>query len=493
MNDAQLLERLAMTDPYPADTEMPAAAWSPEVAFAEVEERIGAGLPDSRRPSPVLPRRGWLVAVAAFIVVLVAGGVLFATLGGREETQPVAPVTTTTPPPTTAAPSPPAPTTPSPATTGEALEPELQSLLADFERAYNRGDVDAVTALVAPDASLTPAASVDSGDAPVTVSVVEHLAAAVPFEETIRVGECSQLDAEITCQVTVADRFADALELEPWVQTWSIDIDADQIVRITASGESPARVAALSEFQQFVRERDPDAPPLLASDHQLDRTEAVRQTVATHLVEFGALRSGIPAETWTLVSGFYESLSDGDIAGAEALFAPGGRYFSTEWDDVMTTALSPSSDVVGSPEMAEYLRWWHGMLQMDLTPRSCTGDATTVTCTADADGILVLYLPGRTATGAIEFTLGPDGIEVVENRIITGSTASSEFHIRGFWRSWMPDNAPEAEALWPNGNGEIPHTADMARAIIEYYLPYLADHGVSVPPEYFDTTLLADF
>jgi hypothetical protein len=52
VNDAQLLGQLATTDPYPADTDLPASAWSPEVAFGEVEERIATGLPALRRPRP---------------------------------------------------------------------------------------------------------------------------------------------------------------------------------------------------------------------------------------------------------------------------------------------------------------------------------------------------------------------------------------------------------------------------------------------------------
>jgi ketosteroid isomerase-like protein len=490
MNDAQLLEQLALTDPYPADSDLPVSAWSPEVAFAEVEERIATGLPAIERPRPTRVRPGWLIAGVAFIVVLVVGGVLFTTWAGRSDTQPVAPVTTAPSPPTTVAPSP-STTGPPPSTTSAALPPQVQSLLADFERAYNRSDVDALAALIAPDAPLTPAASTDSDG--VALSLADRAATASLFEEVIRVGECGQFDSVIRCEVTVTDRFADTLDLEPWIQTWDIEIDADLITGITASGENPDRVSALAEFQQFVFERDPAAPPLLASDHQLNRTEAVNETVTTHLVEFGALRSGIPAETWATVSGFYEALSGGDIAATEALFAPGGEYFATEWADDLSDAIGPSgSQVMASAGLREYLTWWHRMLQMDLTPRSCSGNATTVTCTSESEGIVVLYLPGGRATGTIDFTLGPDGIEFVENRIRTGSTGLLGFDVRGFWRTWMPDNAPEVEALWPGGNGEPPYTAEMARAIIEHYPPYLAQQGGAVPAEYLDGTLLAD-
>ncbi len=491
MNDALLLGQLATTDPYPADTDLPASAWSHEVAFAEVEERIATGLPAVWRPRPRPARPAWVIAGAAFIVVLIVGGVLLATLGGRPQTGPVAPVTTALPPPTTATPQP-TTSAPPPSTTSAALPPQAESLLADFERAYNRSDVDALVALIAADASLTLAPLVDSDDAPLAVSLADQAATATLFEEALDLGQCGQLDSAIRCEVTVTDRFAETLELEPWVQTWDIELDADRVTRITASGESPARAAALAEFQQFVLEQDPAAPPLLAGTHQWNRSPAVSQTIAAHVVDFGALRSGIPAETWALVSGFYEALSSGDIAATEALFAPGGQYLTPADSDDLSSGIDGPTAGFGSPEFREFWTWRYGMLQMDLEPRSCSGNGTTVTCTSESQGILVLFIPGGTATGKIEFTLETDGIEVIENRIHTGATGDSVFDVRGFWRTWMPDNAPEVEALWAGGNGEPPYTAEMARAIIEHYPPYLAERGVSVPSQYLDGTLLAD-
>jgi len=481
MNDANILKRLSETDPHPASAETPASAWSPEVAFTQVEERIATELPASTRKVSTTTRPRWLVAGAALVAVLIVGGVLFATLGDRSETGPVAPVSAP-PPPTTAAPQPSAPP--------QGLPPEAQTLLANLELAYNSNDATALEQLVTPQASL----SIDSDDGPMSVLLADRATTASLFEESIRFGECTQLDVEIQCQVTISDRFSETLELEPWIQTWNIETNAGLIERVAVSGESPARAEAMDEFQQYVSEEDPAAPPLLAGTHEWNRTPAVSRTVATHVVGFGALRSGIPSEVWSLVSGLYSALSSGDIAAAEALFAPGGDYFSTETTDVLSAGIGTPPQVVGSPEMREYLTWWHGMLQMDLIPRDCTGNATSVTCTSDSRGIAVLYLPGGTATGTIEFTLGPDGIEFVEDRIRIGATGDSQFDIRGFWRTWMPENAPEEETLWPGGNGDPPggFTAEFARVLIELYPTYLAEQGLNVPPQYLDGSMLTD-
>ncbi|MCG8592455.1 MAG: hypothetical protein MJE66_24455, partial [Proteobacteria bacterium] len=243
MNDLQLLERLAETDPCPGDAEMPASAWSPDVAFSEVEERVAVELPATRWPRLAAPRPGWLVAAMAFIVVLVVGGVLLAVLRDASGPDPVAPASSAPSPSTTAAP----PTS----AVREELLPEAQTLLANFEAAYNSADVETLAALIGPETSLTLTPSPGSDDSPITVPLVDHAAAAGLFDETISFGECAQLDAEIQCGVMVIDRFAETLELEPWIQSWTIEIDTGRVTRIETSGGSPARAAALVEFQQY--------------------------------------------------------------------------------------------------------------------------------------------------------------------------------------------------------------------------------------------------
>jgi hypothetical protein len=115
MNDDQLLlEHLAATDACPSETPLPEEAWSRDVALAEIERRFG--MKTRERPQQVQPdyrrSRGWLVAAAAFVAVLVIGSAMLFWLtrsGGPEmvdePTTTHAP-TTTSPTPTTVAPPP---------------------------------------------------------------------------------------------------------------------------------------------------------------------------------------------------------------------------------------------------------------------------------------------------------------------------------------------------------------------------------------------------
>jgi hypothetical protein len=115
MNDDQLLlERLSATDVCPAGSALPEEAWSRDVAFAEIERRVGMQTRDQVERTRAEPQktRGWLVAAAAFIAVLVVGTATLFWLtrsGGPEvvdePTTTTVVTTTTTPPPTTAAPS----------------------------------------------------------------------------------------------------------------------------------------------------------------------------------------------------------------------------------------------------------------------------------------------------------------------------------------------------------------------------------------------------
>lgn len=114
MNDQLMLERLAETDVCPAQAPLPREAWSRDVALAEIERRVG--MQTRERTEQMVPEyrtsRGWLVAAAAFIVVLVVGTatLFWLTRGGGPEiidepTTTLAP-TTTAPTTTTAPPSP---------------------------------------------------------------------------------------------------------------------------------------------------------------------------------------------------------------------------------------------------------------------------------------------------------------------------------------------------------------------------------------------------
>ena len=114
MNDDQLLlEQLAATDTCPPKTPLPEQAWSRDVALAEIERRVGMHTQGRTQQTPqeFKTSRGWLVAAAAFVAVLVIGTATLFWLtrsGGQEVVdEPTTTLaTTTTPPPTTAAPNP---------------------------------------------------------------------------------------------------------------------------------------------------------------------------------------------------------------------------------------------------------------------------------------------------------------------------------------------------------------------------------------------------
>ena len=104
IDDQPLLEQLAATDAYALDTPLPEEAWTRDVALAEIERRVGMQTEDQIRHRPPQPRtaRGWLVAAATFVAVLVIGTAMlfWLTRGGGPEV--VDEPTTTTIPTTTA-------------------------------------------------------------------------------------------------------------------------------------------------------------------------------------------------------------------------------------------------------------------------------------------------------------------------------------------------------------------------------------------------------
>ena len=58
MNDAQLIERLADTDAYSADSPMPDEIWTPDVALHEIERRTGMQTQDRTQVgSPLSPKK----------------------------------------------------------------------------------------------------------------------------------------------------------------------------------------------------------------------------------------------------------------------------------------------------------------------------------------------------------------------------------------------------------------------------------------------------
>jgi low temperature requirement protein LtrA len=501
MSDSSIIDRLRATDIYVADVELPESAWSPEVAFAEVQRLIdgGPGRQQTARRVPLQTGSGWRVGAIAFSLVLFVGVALYWAIGFGVDEEPVATtavsttavsttVPTTSVPPTTGPP-------PSTEPPGAPLDSAAQTAVTELERAYNRGDSEAVAVLLTPGVEVSLAPWVSPEDSPSAVSLPDRVATASIYGESVRLAGCSQIGERVSCNVTVTDRFSELVAVDPWVQNWDIEMDAGRIARITATGEDSIRADAMVTFQQWVIDRDPTATALVAGRLEWHRTAAAGDVFNSLVVEYAAQQSGVPVASWAQISAFYESLSSGDIAGTEALFAPGGIYEMDDRDGDFSTALFPiegeigSTDegtivLVGLPELTEFWTFWYGMLHMRWAPLDCTGDAVTVTCQTQSRGLGVAHLPGGTATGRVVFTLGPEGIE----RVLDQVKRTSGFDIRGFWRTWMPENAPEVEAMWPGGNG-FPadgYTVELARAIVELYAPFLADRGLNVPPEYLD-------
>jgi len=97
MNDDQMLVQLAETDAYAANRPLPASARSRDSALAEIER--STHMQTEQKLTPQTPPRrslpGWLVAAAAFTIVLVVGSALVLWTG-RTDYAVVEPATTTT-------------------------------------------------------------------------------------------------------------------------------------------------------------------------------------------------------------------------------------------------------------------------------------------------------------------------------------------------------------------------------------------------------------
>lgn len=121
MNDTQLLDRLGRANAYADDAPLPETIRTHELALREIDRRIGMQTQEKTTPigAPTPRRRGWLVAAAAFGVVLLVG-VAFALANSNTEVSPATTPTTVATPTTQAAP---ATTAPPVATTVAAAAP----------------------------------------------------------------------------------------------------------------------------------------------------------------------------------------------------------------------------------------------------------------------------------------------------------------------------------------------------------------------------------
>ena len=135
MNDTDLIARIAKTDAYAPHLPLP-DRWSSAVAFAQIDRRMDM-LTEERltETTPARPpRKGLVVAVAAFVVVILGGLVVGLLAGGTDEATPadtpttIPPVTTTSTPATTAATA---------TNSDEEVLHEAQTLMEDFVAGFN--------------------------------------------------------------------------------------------------------------------------------------------------------------------------------------------------------------------------------------------------------------------------------------------------------------------------------------------------------------------
>lgn len=88
MNDGQLLERLATTDAYPDQQELPREIWAPDVALQQIDDVVAAPSRDrieTKVRRSLGPRRLLVVAAAAGVLVLALGAALVIFAGLRED------------------------------------------------------------------------------------------------------------------------------------------------------------------------------------------------------------------------------------------------------------------------------------------------------------------------------------------------------------------------------------------------------------------------
>jgi len=161
--------------------------------------------------------RGWLVAAAAFAVVIVALGATL--LLGRSATdlEPAAPPTTQAAPPTTVAATPTTvpvveeETVEAPPTTvaaaDDAVSADDQAIIDEYITAFNAADADTIMALMSPSAKVR---SFTLFDSPPDVWRSE-LAWRWALDEQWAIDGCSPSFGAVVCQLTVTGGWADAL------------------------------------------------------------------------------------------------------------------------------------------------------------------------------------------------------------------------------------------------------------------------------------------
>lgn len=255
------------SDPMQVLDVPPVTADADDALFQSISMRRGTTMTtdqrtptEHRQPEPAGHRSRWLVAAAAFGVVVLVAVATFLFAGQRDDADPAAP-TTTAPPTTTTVP----PTTTTtldaaPSTTVAApVVPAAQAAaIASFEAAWNDGDEEALRAVFAPDAGLEyrdaafPFAGVDQ--------IVAWALARQAMEVVASIDDCVPTDGEtVTCTAEFDGAVISALNFVPLRDTYTITFEDDVITHIGVDCQICANRDLEFEMGQWVRSQAPGA------------------------------------------------------------------------------------------------------------------------------------------------------------------------------------------------------------------------------------------
>jgi hypothetical protein len=459
VTEQTLLERVMAANPVPDPTSLPEGT----IDIDTLRQYVA----DSPRPAieaaGVVWRRGVWMAAAVFIAVLALGvGYWIARSNGETGVVEEPRITTTVPPATTT------PPTTEAIEQGAPVDPEAMSVIENLVEALDDGDAEAAAALVAGGAA---------------AAQIDDIATADLFDDGYRLVDCLDFSGVVRCEVDVTDFFIDQLDLEPWPQSWEIEVEEVAVTRLDVSGDHPQLVQAVGDFESFVAEREPEAAPLTDNTGRWVRSLETIETSARHLVEFSALRSGIPPETWTTIASYFTTLSAGDLEAFETLLAADASF---EERSGPTGGQTVSYDRTQEQFLGHFWFEYIG-LHTDTEPLQCTGDATAVSCRARNTGVMQLDTGGF-EDGLLLFDLEDGLLTSIRDRF----NKNARTDLGTFFDRWIFDNGPDLTGQWSGEGSDIPETPEVARLLLEWYPRYLADTGTDVPPEYLDGSLLED-
>lgn len=281
MNDVQLIEQLSVTDAYAPNTDMPAAAWTHEEAFAEIELLIG-----EHASAGVRHRTGMLVAAASFAIVLIAGIVLFATLVARPEAEPattLAPTTTTIEAPTITT----GPTTPAQPTTTTSAPPAADADAVGYMEALvaevNAGDGEAAAERVMSAVSfIGPWFWGDEGHNDERPILASHLRLWAALDSSLALEECATLSNGITRCVVSRTSEHDPFHPNTLRAIWQLRVDGETLTFMSYDADlSDPSWAVQDEFERWLNTVDRDAfNALIAVEDAAATAEIQKQYVA---------------------------------------------------------------------------------------------------------------------------------------------------------------------------------------------------------------------